>query len=44
MIPDLLETGDLVGLYWNAVEPYTKYLSGEDITQYQNGTTLILGL
>ena len=36
MIPDLQETGDLVGLYWNAVEPYTKYIRGEDITQTRN--------
>ena len=37
MIPDIQETGDLVGLYWNAVEPYTKYLRGEDLTQTWNG-------
>ena len=37
MIPDLQETGDLVGLYWNAVEPYTKYLSGEYVPQTWNG-------
>ena len=37
MIPDLLETGDLVGLYWDAVEPYTRYLSGEDLPQTWNG-------
>ena len=37
MIPDLQETGDLVGLYWNAVEPYTKYLRGEDLPQTWNG-------
>ena len=37
MIPDLQETGDLVGLYWNAVEPYTKYIRGEDLTQTRNG-------
>ena len=37
MIPDLMETGDLVGLYWDAVEPYTKYLRGEDLPQTWNG-------
>ena len=37
MIPDIQETGDLVGLYWNAVEPYTKYIRGEDLTQTRNG-------
>ena len=37
MIPDLQETGDLVGLYWNAVEPYTKYLSGQVLPRTWNG-------